>query len=226
MDNNKEIRMLAVELRADTNSRIIEGKCIPFNVFSPNWEGFIERILPEAVDGVLEISDIFMLLNHDNSKGFLARNKKGKGSLQYEVREDGVYVMFDCPTDNLGEYVYQRVKKGELDEMSFAFTIESDVWEKGADGVYQRTITKFNRIYDFSIVDNAYYGSATNVGCKRYAEIQEADKIALEKAQEEERLAQEKLEAEKREQEEAEKAQAIADAHSKLLEEYGNYIVK
>lgn len=226
MENNKEIRMLNVELRADKDSRIIEGKCIPFNVFSPNWEGFVERILPGAVDGVLEISDIFMLYNHDNTRGFLARNKMGKGSLQYEKREDGVYVMFECPTDNLGEYVYQRVKKGELDEMSFAFTIDEDIWEKNGDGVYERTITKFHRIYDFSVVDNAYYGSATNVGCKRFAELQEADRIALEKAQEEERLAQEKVEQEKREQEEAEKKQAIADAHAKLLEEYGNYIVK
>ena len=98
---DKEVRSIDMEYRLDGESRKIEGRAIPFNVFSPNHEGFREMIAPEAVDGVIEQSDVLMLYNHDKSKGFLARNKKGKGTLSIDVREDGVYFSFDAKHDNL-----------------------------------------------------------------------------------------------------------------------------
>ena len=70
--DNKEIRSFEVELRKAPESRRIEGRAIPFNVLSPNREGFREMIAPEAVEGVIEASDIFMLYNHDRQHGFLA----------------------------------------------------------------------------------------------------------------------------------------------------------
>lgn len=224
----QEIRQFNVEFKACSNDkkRTISGRAIPFNVFSPNREGFREMISPEAVEGVIECSDIFMLYNHDKSKGFLARknNKRGKGSLSIEVKEDGVYFEFNAKNDNLSNYIYERVESGELDEMSFAFTSSDEEWKKADDGVYERIIKKFGGIYDFSIVDNSYYGIEDAVGCKRFAELQEADRIALEEAQkaEEERLAAEKAEQEKREAEE--EAAKLAEYYSNLKETYKDYI--
>ena len=150
-------------------------------------------IAPEAVEGVIEASDIFLLYNHDRSNGFLARNNKGAGSLKIDVREDGVYFEFEAGNDNLSNYILERIERGEIDETSFAFTVKEDKWVKQDDGVYNRTITKFERLYDFSIVDQSYYGIKDAVGCKRFAEIQEEDRKALEAAQkaEEERIAEE-----------------------------------
>ena len=189
----KEIRSFEVELRKAPESRKIEGRSIPFNTFSPNREGFREMIAPEAVEGVIEASDIFLLYNHDRSNGFLARNNKGAGSLKIDVREDGVYFEFEAGNDNLSNYILERIERGEIDETSFAFTVKEDKWVKQDDGVYNRTITKFERLYDFSIVDQSYYGIKDAVGCKRFAEIQEEDRKALEAAQkaEEERIAEE-----------------------------------
>ena len=90
----KEIRSFNIEFKSTPESRTIEGRAIPFNFDSPNREGFIERILPSAVEGIIERSDIFMLYNHDRGKGFLARNNKGKGTLNIDVRDDGVYFSF------------------------------------------------------------------------------------------------------------------------------------
>lgn len=201
----KEIRSFNIEFKANPENRRIEGVAIPFNIKSPNREGFRELITPEAVEGVIEKSDIKMLYNHDNAKGFLARNNKGKGSLEIEVKDDGVHFSFDCPTDNLGDYVFQRMERGELDETSFAFTISEDRWEKQPDGIFDRTITKFERLYDFSIVDNSYYGISNAVGCKRFAEIQEEERLANEKAMKE---AEEQRKAE------------LAEYYTKLREEY------
>lgn len=242
----KEIRQYSIEFKSLTENHAIEGRAIPFNVKSPDREGFREMILPEAVEGVLEKSDIFLLYNHDKSKGFLARNKRGKGSLAIDVREDGVYFSFIPGNDNLSLYIQDRIERGDLDEMSWAFTVESDTWVKAADGVYDRTINKFDQIYDFSIVDQSYYGIENAVGCKRYAEILEEEKAENEKkiAELEEREAEEEVEPEKpqeepqgapeeenRSEEEPEKpeeevANKLADYYNSVREEYKDYLKK
>ncbi len=211
----KEIRSFEVEIRKVPDSPVIEGRAIPFSVFSPNREGFREMISPEAVEGVIEASDIMMLYNHDRNRGFLARNNKGKGSLSIDVREDGVYFNFPIGSDNLSTYVRERLDRGELNETSFAFTVKEDRWVKADDGVYERTITKFERLYDFSVVDNSYYGIKDVVGCKRFAEIQEEDRKALEEAQAEE--------ARKTEEERLEK---IKEYYQALKEENKKYFKK
>lgn len=212
----KEIRQYSVEFNAAPDVATIEGRAIPFNIASPNREGFRETIAPEAVEGVFEKSDVFLLYNHDKSKGFLARNKKGKGSLKIDVREDGVYFSFVPGNDDLSMYIKDRIQRGDIDEMSWAFTVESDTWVKAADGVYDRTINKFDQIYDLSIVDQSYYGIENAVKCARFAEIQEQERIENEaRMAEEERLAQEQ-----RELEEQEKVEKLKEYYKKLKEEY------
>ena len=212
----KEYRQLSVELRANPENRLIEGVAIPFNVQSPNREGFRESIAPEAVEGVIEKSDILMLYNHDADKGFLARSNKGVGSLVIDVQPDGVHFAFEAKHDNLSNYVYERLLAGELNETSWAFTVAEDVWKKGEDGVYDRTITKFDRLYDFSVVNNSYYGIKDAVGCKRYAEILEE-----EKAENERKLAELKAEEERKAAEELEQKKAkLAGYYQQLRDEY------
>ena len=216
----QEIRQFSVELRSDEGSRTIEGRAIPFNVWSPNREGFREMISPEAVKGVIENSDIKMLYNHNASQGFLARSNKGKGKLKIDVRDDGVWFTFEAKKDNTSNYVLERIQSGELNETSFAFTVDGESWEKAADGVYERTITKFRALYDFSVVDSSYYGIEGAVGCKRFAEIQEEERIENEKRMKEEEEKRAAEEEAKKEQE-AKEAQEKLDAYySGLKEQY------
>lgn len=218
----KEIRQYSVEFNAAPDVATIEGRAIPFNIASPNREGFRETIAPEAVEGVFEKSDVFLLYNHDKSKGFLARNKMGKGSLKIDVREDGVYFSFVPGEDNLSMYIKDRIQRGDLDEMSWAFTVEQDTWVKGADGVYDRTINKFDHIYDLSIVDQSYYGIEGAVKCARFQEV-----LDEEKAENERKLAE--LEAEeqgKREAEEKEKQEKLKEYYESIREAYKEALEK
>lgn len=218
----KEIRQYNVEFNAAPDVATIEGRAIPFNIASPNREGFRETISPEAVEGVFEKSDVFLLYNHDKRNGFLARNKRGKGSLKIDVREDGVYFSFVPGEDNLSRYIKDRIQRGDLDEMSWAFTVESDTWTKAEDGVYDRTINKFDQIYDLSIVDQSYYGIENAVKCARFAEIQEQERLENEaRMAEEERLAQEQREAE-----EKEKQEKLAHYYDELRKEYQDALKK
>lgn len=189
----KELR--SIEIRTIEDSRKIEGVSIVFNALSNDLGGFREQIIPEAVEGVIEQSDIFFLYNHTSDRGFLARSRNGSGSLQTEVREDGVYFSFDAPRTALGDEVLEYLKRGDVNQCSFAFAVEADKWEKQEDGMYIRTITKFKKLYDMSLVDNPAYSQTS--ACARFAEIQEEERIANEKAMKEaeERAAAEALEA-------------------------------
>lgn len=213
---DKEIRQLNIEFKAckdKDDKRIVEGRAIPFGVKSPNREGFREQIMPEAVEGVIEKSDIRFLYNHDNSKGFLARSNKCKGKLSIEVKDDGVYFSFPLKNDNLSNYIWERMEDGELDEMSWAFTVAEDRWVKCDDGVYDRYIDKFEMLYDFSVVDASYYGISNAVGCKRFAEIQEEERIENEK-----RIAEEEAKAQK------EKEDALNAYYENLRKENEKYL--
>ena len=224
----KEVRQYNIEFKS-ANEGMIEGRAIPFNVASPNREGFRETIRPEAVEGVLEKSDIFLVYNHDRKGGFLARNKRGKGSLHIDTREDGVYFSFKPLSDNLSNYVRERIENGDLDEMSWAFTIEADEWKKGADGVWDRAITKFEQIYDFSIVDQSYYGIENAVKCARFAEVQEEERLENERrmkeAEEAEKQQREAEEAAKAAEEEA-KAEKLKAYYEQMRQEYADALAK
>lgn len=220
----KEIRNYNIEFHADPENRIVEGRAIPFNVKSPNREGFREMIAPEAVEGIIEGSDIFMLYNHDSSKGFLARSNKGKGTLKIDVRDDGVYFSFKAKKDNLSNYIYERLLDGDLNETSFAFVVREDVWQKNDDGVYDRTITKFEKLYDFSIVDNSYYGIKDAVGCKRFAEVQEEERLENERKMKEAEEEAQRLEQEKREAEEQAEKERLENYYKELKETYSDYL--
>lgn len=189
----KELR--SIEIRTIEDSRKIEGVSIVFNALSNDLGGFRELIIPEAIEGVIEQSDIFFLYNHTSDRGFLARSKFGIGSLKTDVREDGVYFSFDAPKTALGDEVLEYLKRGDVNQCSFAFAVDTDMWEKQADGTYIRTITKFKKLYDMSLVDNPAYSQTS--ACARFAEIKEEERIANEKAMKEaeERAAAEAAEA-------------------------------
>lgn len=184
----KEIRSIEIRTASeDKDSRTIEGYALVFNSLSEDLGGFREQIIPEAVEGMIEASDILALLNHDQSRGVLARSRYGVGSLNLEIDEVGLKYRFEAPHTALGDEVLEYLRRGDITSSSFAFVIETDNWEKQSDGTYIRTIKKFHRLYDVSPVFEPAYQQTTV--CARFAEIQEEEKKQAEEAM---RLAEEK----------------------------------
>lgn len=163
---DKEIRHLdysEAEVRAVADSRIIEGYGIVFNSLSKDLGGFKEVILPEAVEGILEQSDIISVLDHNINRGVLARSINGSGSLQLTKDAKGVKYSFIAPSFDLGNEVLEGIKRGDIRGSSFAFRVNDNgqKWTKNGDGTYLRTITKFEKIYDMSPVYTGAYQDTT-----------------------------------------------------------------
>lgn len=185
MDNKLEFRSTSGKVNKGENeeSRTIEGYALLFGVPSDGLD-FEEVIVEGALDGVIEKSDVFALLNHGNERGILARSYLGEGSLFLDADKKGLKYRFEAPKTALGDEVLEYLRRGEISQSSFAFTVENDKWEKRSDGTWKRTINKIAKLYDVSPVYNAAY-SRTSV----YLRGKEMEEARL--AEEQKRLEEE-----------------------------------
>ena len=167
----KETRNFNVSL--DSDSRILSGYAAVFNSESKDLGGFTEMISPTAFEGVIERSDVFAVLDHDRNK-VLARSKMGKGSLELNIDSKGLQFRFESPNTTLGNDVLSMVKRGDLTDASFCFTVEDESWQKREDGSYLRTINKIGDLFDVAICYNgAYPESYTEVALRSLDKFKE-----------------------------------------------------
>lgn len=174
MEEKKEIRNTAFQVQVtgeDEEKRTVEGYALLFGVSSDglSFEEVIER---GALDGVVNKSDVFALMNHSHSRGLLARSNKGKGSLSLIIDEKGLKYRFEAPKTALGDELLENIRRGEICESSFCFDVEKDTWEKKSNGKWKRTVSKIGNLYDVSPVYNAAY-SATSVYMRGKEQVEE-----------------------------------------------------
>lgn len=160
----KEVRSTISNVLLNNNeeeeTRTVEGYALLFGVKSDGLN-FEETIEAGALDGVIEKSDVFALLNHNSEKGVLARSKKGKGSLTLLIDQRGLKYSFIPPDTSLGKELRENLLRGEIDSSSFSFSVESDTWEYLTNGKAKRTIHKIAQLYDVSPVYDAAYSKTT-----------------------------------------------------------------
>jgi len=155
-----ERRNITYKVTADEESRRVEGYALLFDTPSDGlW--FEETIERGALDGVLEKSDVFALLNHNTDRGILARWNKQAITLSLSVDNQGLKYSFDAPKTALGDELLENIRRGEITTSSFSFTVEKDTWEDKGNGQYARTIHKIDKLYDVSPVYNAAYSKTS-----------------------------------------------------------------
>ncbi len=169
----RETRVLEgqVELRAESENEKpkVRGYASIFNRESENLGSdkyqFREIIQPGAFDDVLK-DDVRALLNHDPNF-ILARSKNGEGTLKISTDETGLYYEFDAPDTQAGRDLTESLKRGDIDQSSFSFTVANggQKWEETEDSegrtFIKRTITKVARLFDVSPVTYPAYPDAT-----------------------------------------------------------------
>lgn len=175
---NKEIRNITNQIkRSAEDSRLVEGVAIVFNSDSQDM-GYIERINPSAISQeTIDNSDIFAYLNHDSSRGVLARSRYGLGSLSLSLGEDGLHYSFEAPKTQLGDELLSYLSRGEINTSSFAFTLPKDGgdrWYRDDNNVLHREITKIDRLFDVSPVFEPAY-LATSVATRKLDDIKAID---------------------------------------------------
>ena len=151
----------------DSGTYHISGLAVVFNQRTHiygYWEEFDEVIDARAFDEA-DMSDVALFVNHNQRMVPLARVKRGKGTLVLTIREDGLYIDsdLDVPGNPSAAELYSALKRGDIDKMSFAFSIRSQKWDNlnKKDEVPLRTILKIEKLYEVSAVTYpAYEGTS------------------------------------------------------------------
>ena len=166
IDTQKEIRKAEIQ---SASGRTVSGYAVRFESESVNM-GFVEIIHRGAItEDTIKASDVFALLNH-NENTVLARSNCGVGSLTLTVDKDGVFYEFEAPMTEHGNELLEHIKRGEISQSSFAFSVAdedgAEKWSKREDGIIQRDIYKISRLYDISPV---YQPAYTETTCSKRA---------------------------------------------------------
>ena len=163
MIGKRRMRTVGTEFktREDGEGLSIEGY---FSVFNSNYEiapGMSESIAPGAFTNSLA-NDVRALTNHDTTL-VLGRTKNHT----LELREDthGLWGHIDInPNDGDAMNLYERVKRGDVDQCSFGFDIRSEDTDIREDGSVHWTI-KDVELYEVSCCTFPAY-EETNISAR------------------------------------------------------------
>ena len=170
----RQMRSIAskFETRESEEGLYIEGYFSVFNSTYELWPGATESVAPGAFANTLG-GDIRALIDHE-TRLVLGRNKSGT----LELREDshGLWGRVKInPNDQDAVNLYERVKRGDVDQCSFGFDIVKEDTEVRDDGSVHWTIREV-KLYEVSVVTfPAYTETSVSARKRDFEEIQKRE---------------------------------------------------
>lgn len=185
MQNNKEIRAFTFEVRAEQDEErgsILTGRPIVYN--EPTDMGWYREIIDDGALNDTDLRDVRFLINHNTDMVPLARsrNNNSNSTMQLEVvPEVGMDIRVNLDTENNTEAknLYSAVERGDLDGMSFMFSVGKDKWEDLDSDYPTRHIQSFTKVFEVSAVTFPAY-EQTSISARGLSEALDSAKISLE----------------------------------------------
>ena len=152
LDEGRQYRhVMGFEVNDDM---VVEGYATtfsqPYELFRDGEYIIYEQIDPDAFREA-DMGDVIMQYNHEGR--VFARSSNG--TLELTPDEHGLKVRADLSGTEIGRQLYEEIKGGYTDKMSFGFKVAADKREQTQrDGNIEilRTITKIEKLYDVSAV--------------------------------------------------------------------------
>lgn len=161
----------AFQTRDDSGEKYICGYFVVFNSDYTIWDGATESVDPHAFDETLD-ADIRCLIDHD-TRLVLGRTKSG--TLTLRIDEKGLYGEVKInEADQDAMNLYERVKRGDVDQCSFGFDIVKEEYEERENDVHW-TIKKVI-LYEVSVCTfPAYEETEVSARKKDYGSIKKRE---------------------------------------------------
>lgn len=191
MSQKKEHRLMEIRAVQDPDNKemIVEGYAIRFNepaIFDFGGEEFREIVDPRALDKA-DMTDVPLKYNHSDHVMIMARTRNK--TLQLIKDEKGLFIRASLADITAGRDLHTLIKRGDIDKMSFAFSVdyenEGDEYDRKNK---TRIIKRIKRIWDVAAVDTPAYNS-TSISARSFFELErEKEQKAAEAAELRKRL--------------------------------------
>lgn len=153
--NEREYRNMSFEIREgqpenEEPSYKVEGYASTYEPYLL-WEDddikLYERIAPEAFKEA-DLSDVVFLYNHEGMVYARQRNN----TLDVSVDDKGLKTVADLGSTEMSRQMFEQIRSGLIDQMSFAFTVTEDELINGEGNECTRVIKRIGKVYDVSAV--------------------------------------------------------------------------
>lgn len=159
--NENEIRSgQPVEIRAEGDTIKVSGYAAVFNQEVDIGGYFREVIAPGAFTDAIGRDDVVFLINHEGLP--MARTRSGTLTLTQDDHGLRMETELD-PNDPDVKSIVPKMKRGDLDKMSFAFAPEKQEWDETGETPVRTILAA--ALADVSIVTNPAY-DGTDIGLR------------------------------------------------------------
>ena len=196
--SDREYRSMTVEIRepieGQEEQKTVEGYASTFNdpyvLYEDRDLVYREQVDPKAFDNC-DMADVIMQYDHQGRVFARITN----GTLTVQPDERGLHIEADLGGTELGRQLYEEIRGGYTDKMSFGFTVSQDeeLRTEAEDGRVDilRTIKGIAKLFDVSAV-SLPANPSTSIGAETRSRIDgvieevraerlEAEKMALER---------------------------------------------
>lgn len=171
----RQYRNMTLECRdlEDSNSFKVRGYATTFNqpytLYRSSYYELIEEVDPKAFDEC-DMSDVIFQYDHEGR--VFARNSNN--TLNLSVDSKGLLIEADLKGTEIGRQLYEEIRGGYTNKMSFGFVVAEDertYTEDHETGKYtvKRKITKISKLYDVSAV-SIPANDATEISARNFSE--------------------------------------------------------
>lgn len=194
INNGREYRSMLMEARTDLDEYIVEGYATTFNEPYHLYNDDKGREVKEEVsrDAFLntDMSDVIMQYDHEGRVFARLSND----TLKLDVDDHGLKVTAFLGGTEIGRNLYEEIKGGYTNKMSFGFTVANDKVERDGDG-FLRSILSVGKLFDVSAV-SLPANNLTEISARSHCDgaIAEIDE-EIRQREEEMRIAAEKKES-------------------------------
>lgn len=156
IQDNKEQRVYGIECRMkdddkDDKRMTIGGLASIFNSYTPmGW--YMEVVKPGFFDD-MDFEAAAALKNHDSN---LVLGRYANKTLRLNITNQGLEYEVDLPDTTTGRDTYEEVKRGDIYQSSFQFTIKEQVWR-------EVDRSEFAGVFPDEVLDRMSYGGKIEV---------------------------------------------------------------
>lgn len=131
----------------EADGYVVEGYATTFDEPYDLGYGGVREVVRSDAFSETDMGDVIFQYNHDGM--VLARMRNG--TLTIENDAHGMKVRADLGGSDQGRSLYESIKNGLVDRMSWGFLIADDGWEFDKES-RTATITKVSKVFDVSAV--------------------------------------------------------------------------